>query len=282
MADLRNSVKHALSGHINSIDKLVMISFFVGRMTPKSIYREIYRELEGKYTEGDHFNFDGIKLPKIGKEVERESFIGNVLDIVYSSIQGGYEISSGDGSYEHGEVKIKEKDIVVDAGANIGAFSALAASRGAIVYAFEPIEEIKRGYLDKTAVLNPGITVIQKALSDKVGEVAMNQDLSNIGGSSMVRSRKNESKIFAESDTLDNWVLKNNISRVDFLKADIEGAERLMISGGQNVLKKYAPKLAICTYHLPDDREVLTELILKANPEYKIEYSWKKLYGYVP
>lgn len=98
----------------------------------------------------------------------------------------------------------------------------------------------------------------------------------------MVRSRKNESKIFAESDTLDNWVLKNNISRVDFLKSDIEGAERLMISGGQNVLKKYAPKLAICTYHLPDDREVLTELILKANPEYKIEYSWKKLYGYVP
>jgi FkbM family methyltransferase len=282
MVDLCNSIKHMLSGRFNSIDKLVIISFFVGRLVPKSIYREIYRELEEKYIEGDHFNFDGIKLPKIGKEAEREAFIGNILDIVYPSTQGGYKINSGDGSYEHGKVKIEAKDIVVDAGANIGAFSALAASRGAVVYAFEPIEEIKRDYLDKTAVLNPGITVVQKALSDKVGRVGMNQDLGNIGGSSMVRDRKNESKIFVESDTLDNWVLKNNILRVDFLKADIEGAERLMLSGGQNVLKKYAPKLAICTYHLPDDREVLTKLILKANPKYKIEYSWKKLYGHTP
>jgi len=47
------------------------------------------------------------------------------------------------------------------------------------------------------------------------------------------------------------------------------------------LLKTYAPKLAICTYHLLDDKEVLTNLILKANPNYKIEYAWKKLYAWV-
>jgi uncharacterized protein Usg len=47
------------------------------------------------------------------------------------------------------------------------------------------------------------------------------------------------------------------------------------------LLKTYAPKLAICTYHLPDDKEVLTKLILQANPNYKIEYRWKKLYAFV-
>jgi len=47
------------------------------------------------------------------------------------------------------------------------------------------------------------------------------------------------------------------------------------------LLKTYAPKLAICTYHLPDDKEVLTKLILQANPDYKIEYAWKKLYAWV-
>jgi len=47
------------------------------------------------------------------------------------------------------------------------------------------------------------------------------------------------------------------------------------------LLKTYAPKLAICTYHLPDDKEVLTKLILQANPDYKIKYAWKKLYAWI-
>jgi len=80
----------------------------------------------------------------------------------------------------------------------------------------------------------------------------------------------------------DTFVHQNNIPRIDFIKADIEGAERYMLMGAKQVLKDFAPKLAICTYHLPDDPKVLRELILDANPDYVIEERWKKMYAHVP
>jgi FkbM family methyltransferase len=62
--------------------------------------------------------------------------------------------------------------------------------------------------------------------------------------------------------TLDKFACEQNRKRLDFIKADIEGAERDMLAGAKNVLKEFAPKLAICTYHLPDDPEVLMDFLL--------------------
>ncbi|MDR2600473.1 MAG: FkbM family methyltransferase, partial [Oscillospiraceae bacterium] len=81
---------------------------------------------------------------------------------------------------------------------------------------------------------------------------------------------------------LDSFVNENNLPRIDFIKADIEGAERYMLMGAKQVLKDFAPKLSLCKYHLPDDSKVLKELILDANPNYVIEERWKKMYAYVP
>ena len=67
----------------------------------------------------------------------------------------------------------------------------------------------------------------------------------------------------------------------DFIKADIEGAERMMLKGARDTLKRYSPKLALCTYHHHDDIAVMTDLILGANPNYKIVYAWMKLYAWV-
>jgi hypothetical protein len=76
-------------------------------------------------------------------------------------------------------------------------------------------------------------------------------------------------------------VEENNIECVDFIKADIEGFEREMLKGATNVLKKFAPKLAICTYHLHDDPEVLEKIIKEANPDYTVVHLKRKLYACV-
>ncbi|GHT02537.1 hypothetical protein AGMMS50276_32490 [Synergistales bacterium] len=75
---------------------------------------------------------------------------------------------------------------------------------------------------------------------------------------------------------------ENGLTRVDFIKADIEGYERYMLKGAAKTLKKFAPKLAICTYHLPDDPEVLAGIIKEENPAYNIVQKRKKLYASAP
>jgi hypothetical protein len=53
----------------------------------------------------------------------------------------------------------------------------------------------------------------------------------------------------------------------------------LKVAGG--VLKEFAPKLALCTYHLPDDPETLESLIKDANPNYRVVHISKKLFAAV-
>jgi hypothetical protein len=81
--------------------------------------------------------------------------------------------------------------------------------------------------------------------------------------------------------TLDEFIHEQNLKKVDFIKADIEGAERDMLKGARGVLKEFAPKLALCTYHLPDDPEVLEALIKDANPAYTVAHISKKLFAAV-
>ncbi len=191
-----------------------------------------------------------------------------------------------DSSYEWNDVKLEAGNIVLDCGANIGLFSALAASLGCTVFSFEPVKHIAQ-IVQKAAMLYPGkISVIEKALSDEVGKVSFMQidksDYLSADSSAIVDKLEGSSVIEIPSITVDEIVRQYKLERVDFIKADIEGAERKMLAGAKQTLRKFGPKLSICTYHLPDDKEVLTKIILEANPEYIIENKWDKLYAYIP
>lgn len=241
--------------------------------------------------QGESFEINGFKFIDPYQNTNVYSmFVREFENITSERIFGERNRYKIDSSYEYDAVVLEEGDIVFDCGANIGLFSALAATCNCKVYAFEPASYIAQ-YTRKVADLYEGkITVISKALVEKTGTIDFleaNEADKYLGDSSKVIQNQEKLEphyhvVRVACTTVDEIAKEYQLEKVDFIKADIEGAERLMLQGAQDVLKKFAPKLAICTYHLPDDREVLTKIIMDANPSYKIVYQWDKLYAYVP
>ncbi|MDU9375777.1 hypothetical protein McpSp1_03560 [Methanocorpusculaceae archaeon Sp1] len=188
----------------------------------------------------------------------------------------------GEGPYEIESVQLHKDDVVIDCGANMGIFSILAVKRGAQnVYAFDPQERALR-LLNANIASNSceeKIIPVPFGLSDKKCSISFVENNDNIGGSRIARENDTATTTI-ECTTLDDWVEENNIPRVDFIKADIEGAERDMLNGARKTIKRDHPRLAICTYHLPDDPEVLRDIILSIDPSYHIDQRAKKLYAW--
>ncbi len=193
-----------------------------------------------------------------------------------------------EGSYEQEGVQLEKGDVVVDAGANIGMFSILASKKvgpGGKVFAFEPIQEtseVLKQNIEVNSCLNTKIA--QYALADSNQKVKFFVDKNRLVKSSKLETRIHTYTDIEEVDqiTLDSYVEKNDIKDINFIKADIEGAERDFIKGAEMVLKRFKPKLAICTYHLPDDPEVIESLIKSFVPKYVIAQTETKIFAWMP
>ncbi len=258
------------------------------------------KKLIGSHLKDGVLNYRGIFFPDFTREPKYiKGFIPTYFDIIffYYKRNDSYDQRSVDrfercfgteGTYcyqgEGADITIKEGDVVIDAGAWIGSFSAYASKKGASVHAFEPSTENMK-YLVRTSELNGNIKVVPMALHSKTMDLDFSED--DIGSRISDEKKAAHSNILngkpehrVSAITLDEYVHSNNI-RVDFIKSDIEGNERNMLLGAKEVLKRFAPILSICTYHLPDDREVISRIIKEANPDYKIIQRRMKLYAYV-
>lgn len=208
-------------------------------------------------------------------------FLGQLADIVFPSLSEWRFIDEG--PYNRSDGELSPNDIVLDCGANKGIFSAYAAAHGCCCYAFEPTHELIPYLKRHSEFYKNKIVPVEAAVTDHVGTAVLHvRPLRYDCNSLLDRFDDATGEVEVQTTTIDRFVLEHRFAHVDFIKADIEGAERNMLVGAQETLAKFAPRLSICTYHQPDDREVLTKLILKANPRYHIEYQWKKLYAYLP
>jgi hypothetical protein len=70
--------------------------------------------------------------------------------------------------------------------------------------------------------------------------------------------------------SIDDFVSANGITKVDFIKMDIEGAELKALKGAKQTIKKFKPKLAIAIYHSMEDFVTIPNWILNLNLDYNI------------
>jgi FkbM family methyltransferase len=146
---------------------------------------------------------------------------------------------------------VKEGEVVVDLGANIGYFTLLAAKlvgKNGKVFSLEP-EPRNYGYLKKNIEINDykNVVAVQKAVSDKNGKTRLyicdydtgHHTINKFEGvRAYARGRLvKEKSIEIETVTLDEF-FKGKEELIDVIKMDVEGAEALVLAGMDNILKK--------------------------------------------
>ncbi len=186
-----------------------------------------------------------------------------------------------DGSYEYGGVFLSKGDYVIDAGANIGSYACYAAQKGCTVYACEPGSRSIEILEKQKTLYDEHIHILPIGLADHTGYIDFYES-DSCALDSIYMPRGDTKKRTIKIDTIDNLVANGTIKHVDYIKADIEGAERYMLQGARKTLLEMAPKLSICTYHYKEDPVLLEQIITEANPNYIVEHHWRKLYAYVP
>ena len=169
---------------------------------------------------------------------------------------------------------IRPGDVVLDCGANVGVFAKKALAAGASrVIAIEPAPENLRVLKKNLAaeIAAGKVTVYEKGVWDKDDILKMSIDPTNSAADSFVRQREGGQFIELPLTTIDKLVAELGLERVDFIKMDIEGAERQAIAGAAETIKRFRPRMALCLYHLPDDPTVIPAAVLKIEPGYSFD-----------
>lgn len=184
--------------------------------------------------------------PKIGRLI-----YGRRAQNMLSFIEIGAQILQGKGSgtgwdlaaeYRAASRYISDGAIVFDVGANKGDWTKSALTLGPkIVYMFEPQRSCIEKYL--RPMESSRCRAVHSAIGDCDGEVDFYSPGEDAGNASIYNRRETYfseqtfrcSKV--QMSTIDEFVKTRNISRVDFLKIDVEGHELFVLKGAIDSIK---------------------------------------------
>ena len=225
----------------------------------------IYKLLEGFFKNGIKTEISGISLKLPFR--------------FYRYYESDYEIEN----VTFFKKNVKQKDTVIDIGAQIGLmtklFADLVGEHGK-VYSFEPTPKTFSVLKDTIKIndIEKIVSPIQQAVSDKKGTAIFNvSDVDIDAANSLSNSTRNHatSGIEVNITSVDEFVKDMSISKINFLKIDAEGAEYYVLLGAKNTIEKHKPiiNLALHPLALTDFNSSLQGIYdFVKNENYKIIY----------
>jgi FkbM family methyltransferase len=130
---------------------------------------------------------------------------------------------------------------IFDAGANVGqsAKNYRKLYSQANIWSFEPTPD---SFRELEHCLPNKFTAMRLALSDCKGETQLNIGNESYTNSMLVRGNHAGKTIDVATDTVDNICRSYDISEIDILKIDVEGAETRVLNGAAQMLTRRAVK----------------------------------------
>ena len=184
---------------------------------------------------------DKTYIQRIKKKESKVYFDGSVLELTNN------EVFLDGGAYD---------------GDTLDSFTRVTNNKFSHVYCFEPDSSSYndlRVFVDKSNE-KARITCIKEGLGEKRKTVKF----TNEGN---LQSAVNETgSTIVNIVPIDDYLNK----KITMIKLDIEGYEKQALSGAKKVIKKYHPKLAICSYHYQEDLWKIPLLIRSIDPNYKL------------
>ena len=143
---------------------------------------------------------------------------------------------------------VLQGSVFVDVGANVGYHTIRTARHlrklGGSVIAFEPIQANFDRLLTNVRLNKLGnIRAERIGLADKEGDVEVSR--STQGSSNFSLGSTGEFSELIHLVSFDDYIISNNIGRIDSIKLDIEGAEVRALRGMQKTIERLRPVLIV-------------------------------------
>ncbi|EGV44327.1 FkbM family methyltransferase [Bizionia argentinensis JUB59] len=229
----------------------------ISSLLPKGIYKEKlkvfwYNVLASKK----------VKYKIVSKEGANFMYETKYEDLTFFTNEPLYAITPDFDNYQH-FYKVKEGDVVIDGGANVGVLSLLFSKQvgqTGHVYCFEP-DKYNIGKLNSNFSLNNHARnySIHGELMWSCENIIDFQESGTVASSAIWFSDEH-AVVKKRTITLDSWCVKNNIKHIDLIKMDIEGAELEAVEGCRDIIKQFKPNFAIASYHMVDGEPTYIKL----------------------